>query len=104
MPHVLRPVERRPFRVTLNSDGRRHPIENATAIVTLTFGIVALVTGIFFPAAHMVASWLGLLGFFGGFLSQYISATTPERSLNIMGIVTSFVGVATGIYHGGFIP
>jgi hypothetical protein len=39
-----------------------------------------------------------------GLYSQYVSVTTPQRSLNIMGLVASFVGVALGIAHGGFLP
>ncbi len=52
----------------------------------------------------MVSSWFGTLGFGLGLYSQYISATTPQRSLNIIGIVASFVGVALGIASGGFLP
>ncbi|SDH72602.1 hypothetical protein SAMN05421505_12128 [Sinosporangium album] len=103
MSHVPRPTESESFKFTLNSDGRPHPRENVTAVVTLLCGITALVTGLI-PVAHIIASWVGVIGFLGGFLSQYISETTPERSLNIMGIVGSFVGTALGIYHGGFIP
>jgi hypothetical protein len=56
------------------------------------------------PGLHAIASWMGVVGFVGGLYSQYISATTPERTLNIVGIVGSFVGVAFGIHHGGFLP
>ncbi|MFD0657239.1 hypothetical protein [Thermocatellispora tengchongensis] len=97
------PVEHRPFRLTLNSDGRSHPVENLLSIATLVVGLLAFITG-FIPGAHVIASWAGALGFGGGLYSQYISATTPERALNVVGIVASFVGVALGIYHGGFMP
>jgi hypothetical protein len=103
MPHILGPVESEPFRLTLNTDGRPHTVENALAVGTLICGIVAFVSG-FIVSAHVVASWLGALGFGGGLYVQYISATTPQRSLIIAGVVASFVGVALGIAHGGFLP
>ncbi|GAA2375441.1 hypothetical protein [Nonomuraea africana] len=103
MPHVLRPTERERFRLTLNSDGRPHPVENLLSIGTLLCGLIAF-TSTFFPGAYMVSSWFGALGFGGGLYSQYVSATTAERALNIVGIVASFVGVALGIARGGFVP
>ncbi|MBB4699881.1 hypothetical protein [Sphaerisporangium siamense] len=90
-------------RLTLNTDGKRHPLQNIMTTATLTLGVLALVTG-FVVDLHMAASWAGVLGFLGGLYAQYISATTAERSLNIVGIVGAFVGAALGIYHGGFIP
>lgn len=103
VPHVLQPSENEKFKLTLNSDGRSHPVENVLAVATLACGVVAFVAT-FFPAAHVVSSWFGALGFGMGLYSQYISATTPQRTLNIMGIVASFVGVTLGIAHGGFLP
>ncbi|MFC7591339.1 hypothetical protein ACFQYP_52320 [Nonomuraea antimicrobica] len=103
MPHVLQPSERERFRLTLNTDGRSHPVENVLAIATLACGVVAFVST-FWTSAHIIASWFGTLGFGMGLYSQYISATTPQRSLNIIGLVGSFVGAALGIAHGGFLP
>ncbi|MDF5756135.1 hypothetical protein [Spongiactinospora sp. TRM90649] len=103
MPHLLGPSQSRPFRLTLNSDGLSHPVENLLSIATLLCGLVAFVTG-FIPQAHVIASWAGALGFGGGLYSQYVSATTAERAVNIVGIVASFVGVTQGIFHGGFVP
>ncbi|MFD1932801.1 MULTISPECIES: hypothetical protein [Nonomuraea] len=103
MPHVLRPGENEKFKMTLNSDGRSHPVENLLSIGTLVCGLIAF-GATFFPGGHVVSSWVGALGFGGGLYSQYISATTPERALNIVGIVASFVGVALGIARGGFLP
>jgi hypothetical protein len=103
VPHVLQPTERERFRLTLNTDGRPHPTENILAVATLVCGLVAFLST-FFPAAHMIGSWIGTLGFGMGLYSQYVSATTPQRSLNIIGIVASFVGAALGIAHGGFLP
>jgi hypothetical protein len=103
MPQALGPTESEPFRLTLNSDGRKHTLENTLTLVALACGLVAFVSG-FVVGAHVVASWAGVIGFVVGMYSQYVSATTAERSVNIVAIVMSFVGVATGIYHGGFIP
>lgn len=108
MPHFLspsqsKPSQSKPTRFTLNSDGRSHPIENLLSIVTLVLGAIAFITALI-PAAHPVAAWSGAIGLAVGLYSQYISATTPERSLNIIGIVGSFLGVVLGIYHGGFLP
>ncbi|MEU4535644.1 hypothetical protein AB0G15_12350 [Streptosporangium sp. NPDC023825] len=103
MPHASGHGRSGRSRFRLNSDGRRHPLENALSVCTILCGLIAFVAG-FIPAAHSVASFLGVLGFFGGLYSQYISATTQERALNIVGIVASFVGVAFGIRNGGFLP
>lgn len=89
--------------LSLNSDGRAHPRENILAVVTLACGLVAFIAALL-PGGHVVASWVGVFGFVLGFFSQYISATTGERVLNIIGIVGSFVGTALGIAHGGFLP
>jgi hypothetical protein len=103
MPHMLGPMEREPFRLTLNTDGRHHTVENILTFSTLILGLVAFVSGII-VSGHVIASWAGTLGFAGGLYSQYVSATTPERALNIIGIIAAFVGAAFGIYHGGFMP
>jgi len=103
MPHILEPAERQPFRFTLNTDGKPHRVENVLAISTLVVGALAFVCG-FIVSAHVVASWLGALGFGGGLYVQYISETTPQRSVIIAGVVASFVGVTLGIAHGGFTP
>lgn len=103
MARASRPTGGRLSRMRLNSDGRRHPVQNILSVVTLACGVVAFVTA-FIPSAHAIAAWFGVVGFVGGLFSQYVSATTAERSLNIVGIVASFVGVAFGIYHGGFYP
>ncbi|MFI7133411.1 hypothetical protein ACIBQ1_47600 [Nonomuraea sp. NPDC050153] len=103
MPHVLQPSERERFRLTLNSDGRSHPVENALAVGTIVCGLIAFVST-FWVSAHAISAWAGTLGFGVGLYSQYVSATTPQRAVNIVGIVGSFVGAALGIAHGGFLP
>ena len=103
MPHFLQPTQGGRFRLTLNSDGHRHPVENTLAIATVVCGLVAF-AALFFPGGHVIASWFGTLGFGTGLYSQYVSATTPQRSLNVVGLVASFLGVALGIAGGGFLP
>ncbi|MDP4503903.1 hypothetical protein Q9G87_18175 [Nonomuraea sp. G32] len=103
VPHVLQPSERERFRLTLNTDGRSHPVENVLAVVTFVCGVVAFVST-FWTSAHAISAWFGTFGFGVGLYSQYLSATTPQRSLNIVGLVGSFVGAALGIAHGGFLP
>ena len=53
-----RPRPRVPH-VTMNSDGKRHPLVNGLAIFTLAAGAVAFALG-FVVARHVIASWLGL--------------------------------------------
>lgn len=103
MPRLLGPSRgNKALRLTLNTDGRRHPIENVLTISTLTLGLLALITGLI-VATHAIASWAGAAGFLIGLVAQYVSATTAERALNIVGLVSAFVGAALGIYHGGFL-
>ncbi|MEU9888580.1 hypothetical protein [Sphaerisporangium sp. NPDC051011] len=97
------PGSERRSHLTLNTDGKRHPLENALTVSALACGLIAFVSGLI-VSAHVVATWAGVAGFIGGLYAQYVSATTAERSLNIVAIVASFVGTAVGIYHGGFIP
>ncbi|NUR85035.1 MAG: hypothetical protein HOY71_13205 [Nonomuraea sp.] len=100
---MLQPSESERFKLTLNSDGRSHPVQNILSIATLACGVVAFVTT-FFTNLHPISAWVGVLGFGIGLYSQYVSETTPQRSVNIIGIVASFVGAALGIAHGGFLP
>ncbi|GIH29570.1 hypothetical protein Aph01nite_78800 [Acrocarpospora phusangensis] len=101
MPHMLGPAESEPFRLTLNTDGRPHTRENILAVGTFLVGVLAFILG-FVVSAHVVATALGIIGFAGGLFAQYVSVTTPQRSIIIMGIVASFVGALLGIAHGGF--
>lgn len=103
MARILGLLRREIVQDQLDADGRRHPVENALTVTTLVLGLLAFVTG-FIVAAHAIASWAGVLGFVIGLYSQYISATTAERSLNVVGMVGAFVGAALGIFHGGFFP
>src|SRR5215475_12868161 len=86
--------------VTLNSDGRRHPMLNAAAILTFLAGIAAFALG-FVVRAHLVATILGAVVFAIGLYVQLISATREQRVLIVTGLVAAFVGLGLGIAHGG---
>ena len=100
MPHVIRPQPHLPH-VSLNSDGRPHPLENTLAMVTLVAGVAALAFG-FVVADHLAAVVLGLLALFVGLYDQLISATREERIIIVTGLVAAFVGAGLGFAHGGF--
>lgn len=87
----------------LNTDGRRHPLENGLAVFTLAAGVVAFITG-FMVRMHVLASWAGLAALAVGLYAQMISATRAERMVIVTGLVLAFVGMALGIAHGAFLP
>ncbi|GAA4130539.1 hypothetical protein [Actinomadura keratinilytica] len=87
--------------LTLNTDGERHPLENALAIAAITIGLIALVLG-FIPATHFFGMLAGVIGLPLALFSQMISATTGERWLNVIGMIASFLGAAFALRHGGF--
>lgn len=89
--------------VTLNSDGRRHPVENTLTVFTLLAGLVAFATG-WIVTEHLPATVLGVAALVVGLYSQLVSATREQRMLIVTGLVAAFVGVALGLAHGGFAP
>lgn len=114
MPHVLPPPIGPPVRhLTLNTDGKPHPLENLLAGVTFVLGVVAFLLGLSTGLhaiglvgadLHVPASGVGVVGTVVGLYAQLVSATTPERWLIVIGIGGAFVGGALGLAHGGFIP
>jgi hypothetical protein len=92
---------RRAARVTLNSDGQRHPLLNAVAAFVLIAGVASFVLGLIVKA-HLPATILGMASFGFGMLGQLYSATREERIIIISGVVAGFVGMGLGIAHGGF--
>jgi hypothetical protein len=95
------PTRARTPRITLNSDGQRHPLLNAAAAFTLFAGIAAFALG-FVVRAHLAATILGAVTFAVGMYVQLISATREQRILIVTGMVGAFVGLGLGIAHGGF--
>lgn len=90
-------------RVTLNSDGARHPLQNGLALFTLIAGVAAFPLGLL-VRQHVLASCLGIAGLAVGLYAQMISATREERMIIVTGLVAAFVGLALGLAHGGFFP
>lgn len=106
MPHV---ISRRPHhgapgharRSILHADPGAHPLQNALALSAVTVGLIALILG-FVPSMHFVAAVAGAIGLPLALYSQLISATTAERWLNVVGMVSAFLGLAFALSHGGF--
>lgn len=90
-------------RLTLNTDGERHSLQNGLAVFTLVAGVVAFPFG-FVVAQHVLACWAGAASLVVGLYAQMISVTRPERIVIVTGLVAAFVGVALGMAHGGFLP
>lgn len=86
--------------LTLNSDGKTHPLENTFAAVTLVLGLVAFITAMWHNL-HLLSSWTGLVGMITGAWGQMISATTAERFIMIIGLGAAGVGFFLGMAHGG---
>ena len=95
--------------MTLNSDGRLHPVLNALSIFTLLVGLVSFVLGLVIrnvPSAGLgmaiVTAVTGLAALLIGLITQMVSATREQRVLVVAGIIAGFVGLALGLAHGGF--
>jgi hypothetical protein len=86
--------------LTLNTDGENHPLENALTLAVALLGAVAAISA-FFPEAHVLSSWAGLLGVAAGIYGQYRSATTAERFVILVGWGAAAVGLAIGLANGG---
>jgi hypothetical protein len=91
----------RPLHLTLNSDGRRHPVLNVLTVFTFCAGVVAFAFGIM-VRFHFEAAVLGIVAFGLGLIAQMMSATREQRVLIVAGLIAAFVGLGLGIAHGGF--
>lgn len=102
MPEAISTQSRgRAPRLTLNSDGQRHPLLNAATAVTFVAGLVAFTLGLV-VAEHLAATVVGMFAFATGTVAQLVSATREERIFIVAGLVAAFVGMGLGIAHGGF--
>jgi hypothetical protein len=88
-------------RVTLNSDGKRHPVQNSLTAFVFVAGVAAFATSLI-VRAHLLATILGALGFGVGMYAQLISVTREQRVFIVSGIIAGFVGLGLGVAHGGF--
>jgi hypothetical protein len=102
MPEALTTQSRsRAPRLTLNSDGQRHPLLNAATAFTFVAGAAAFALGLI-VRQHLAATLLGMAAFGIGLLAQLVSATREERIFIVSGLVAAFVGMGLGFAHGGF--
>jgi hypothetical protein len=99
MPEATRSQSR--ARLTLNSDGERHPRENGLTAFTFVVGMVAFAIG-FIVRAHLAGSVLGLVAFVVGLYAQMVSNTREQRVVIMAGIIAAFVGLGLSVAHGGF--
>jgi len=94
--------------LTLNSDGRSHPMLNAASVLILLLGLLSFALGLYIRSAAtghamaVVTAATGLLALVGGLFTQMMSATREERVIIVTGMIAGFVGLALGLAHGGF--
>ncbi len=95
-------------RLSLNSDGRPHPLINAATVFTLIAGLASFALGLFIRSdpssglgAAIAAAATGLAALFIGLFTQMMSATREERVIIVTGIIAGFIGLALGLAHGG---
>ena len=89
------------IRLTLNTDGQRHPALNAATAFTFFGGIAAFALGVVVHL-HVVATCLGIVAFGVGMTSQMFSATREQRVFIMAGVIGAGVGAGLGLAHGGF--
>jgi len=88
--------------LSLNTDGRRHPLANTGTSLTVILGAIAILSA-FDSDLHVLSSWAGMAGTVIGFYAQFISETRAERFVNVIFIGAAFVGWGIGMAHGGFV-
>ncbi|XRQ07274.1 hypothetical protein ACN3XK_63965 [Actinomadura welshii] len=90
-------------RQAVDREGRpeSHRLQDWLAVASITIGVAALIMG-WIPATHLPGAVAGLIGLPLALYSQMISATTNERWLNVIGMVSSFLGISFALNNGGF--
>ncbi|MER7535506.1 hypothetical protein ABTX77_12050 [Streptomyces sp. NPDC097704] len=97
MAQAMRPD---PGHSLFATDGKPHPLQDTLMAVTLVLGIISFTTAQFYNL-HLLSSWTGLIGILTGAYGQFISVTTRERFLMILGLGASAFGFYLGMAHGG---
>ncbi len=88
--------------LSLNTDGRQHPLANTLTALTAFFGIVSLLCATV-DSWHIPGSWAGAAGLVVGTAAQLLSATTAERWVNVCGSIAAFAGLLLNMSHGGLV-
>jgi hypothetical protein len=88
--------------VTLNTDGRPHPLQNTLAVTTLVLGLISLVMTPW-AGLHVPGAWFGLVGGGTGAASQMLSATTAERWVTVFGLGLCGIGFVLNLANGGLV-
>lgn len=90
-------------RQAVDREGRPEPhrLQGWLAVASVTIGVLALILG-WIEETHFPGAVAGLIGLPLALYSQMISATTNERWLNVIGMVTSFLGISFALNNGGF--
>ncbi|MEU8757808.1 hypothetical protein [Streptomyces sp. NPDC048659] len=99
MAQAMRPD---PGRSLFATDGKSHPLQDTLMGVTIFLGLLSVITAQF-HSLHVLASWTGLIGILTGVYGQFISATTRERFVLIVGLGASAVGFYLGMFYGGLV-
>jgi hypothetical protein len=84
------------------ADGKAHPVEGLFAVATIVLGAVSAITA-FWSGLHVISAWTGLVGVLVGARGQFISATTGERFVLIIGLGAAGIGFYLGMMHGGLL-
>jgi hypothetical protein len=97
---MAQPVRRHFPALTLNTDGKPHPKENAYVAAAAVLGLIAIVSAVW-PGLHLLSSWAGLFGILVAARGQFISATTAERFVLIIAMGAAALGFYLGLSQGG---
>ncbi|GAA2791715.1 hypothetical protein [Streptomyces showdoensis] len=97
MAQAMRPD---PGHSLFATDGKPHPLQDTLMGITLFLGLLSVITAQF-HSLHVLASWAGLIGILTGAYGQFISVTTRERFVLIVGLGASAVGFYLGMFYGG---
>jgi hypothetical protein len=93
-------IRRNPAASLFATDGRPHPLQDTLVAVTAVLGAIAIAAS-FFHNLHLLGSWTGLAGILTGAYGMFVSVTTRERFVLIVGLGASAVGFFIAMAHGG---
>jgi len=88
--------------VTLNTDGQRHPRENALALITIAFGLVAVGCALS-EDLHQVGSFVGAAGVVAGLWAQLCRRPPPSAGSSWSGWVRRRSVSELNMANGGFL-